>query len=135
MRTIKFRGKRIDGKGWIEGHYTTKHALIKDMHYINRFGMGYCRVYPESVSQFTGLQSSDGGCGLPVKDCYFGDIIEFFDTDGGKHVAEVKWNNELMGVQIGDTMYLRFYESGYFQPSKLEFQIIGNVIDNPELLK
>lgn len=90
--------------------------------------------------QYTGLKSSDGGCGLPIIDLYFGDIIQFYNTDGIEFRAEVIWykEEECIGFRrLTDGFVLTqnmFNNSGYFQPSKINFQIIGNIYQNPELI-
>lgn len=89
----------------------------------------------------TGLKSSDAGCGLPVSDSYFGDIIKFYDTDGKEHHAEIIWYEKELCIgfrRLSDGfIYTQrlFNDSGYFQPSKIQFQIIGNIFENPDLLK
>lgn len=97
-------------------------------------------IVPESVSQYTGLASSDGGCNLPIKEAYFGDVIRFYNTDGKEHQAEIIWHEHEHCIgfkRLSDGfVYTQkiFNDSGYFQPSKLQFEILGNVYENPELL-
>jgi uncharacterized phage protein (TIGR01671 family) len=68
MRTIKFRGLRVDGKGWAYGHYTHSwywhgKGLEKrnvDEHWIwDEHGQAI-EVKPETVGQFTGLTDKNG---------------------------------------------------------------------------
>ena len=100
-------------------------------------GKNYDIVYQR---QSTGLMSSDAGCGLPVKDAYFGDIIRFYNTDGKEINAEIIYykEEECIGFRRLSDGYVYtqaiFNNSGYFQPSKIQFQIIGNNYENPELL-
>lgn len=65
MRTILFRGKRIDNGQWIVGNYIRKNksqcvdptfwcALIQDM------ALSAYEVIPETVGQFTGLTDKNG---------------------------------------------------------------------------
>jgi uncharacterized phage protein (TIGR01671 family) len=59
MRTIKFRGLRVDGKGWVYGNlFQGNGRSVID--YENE-GVGYdYEVKPETVGQFTGLTDRNG---------------------------------------------------------------------------
>jgi uncharacterized phage protein (TIGR01671 family) len=77
MRTIKFRGKRIDNKGWVYGYYRKNSfynklgdnpLLIYEKHFIGAFDnlslidnlFEQVEVHPESIGQFTGLNDRNG---------------------------------------------------------------------------
>jgi len=64
MRTIKFRGLRVDGKGWVCGHYYDDEIQAFIISGINTY-----EVIPESVGQFTSLIDVDG------KEIYEGDYV------------------------------------------------------------
>jgi uncharacterized protein YehS (DUF1456 family) len=89
---------------------------------------------------YTGLKS----CGLnemPIIDAYFNDIIKFFNTDGNEIIAVIIWykKEECLGFKrISDGFVYtqrHFNDSGYFQPSIIQFEIIGNTFDNADLIK
>lgn len=115
MREILFRGKRTDNDEWVEGYYVCNITIKNTYHYI--FPKNTCEgtiVIPETVGQYTGLTDKNG------KKIFEGDIIvdNFFKLLPNKpHIA-------------------KFYESNrYGVKENLEFEIQGNIYDNPELLK
>lgn len=142
-REILFRGFSTDSNQWVYGfyrEYPIYQRCGKCLDHINYFidlvGGGSEFVKPETVGQFTGLYSANKDfLENPNKKAYFGDIIRFYNTEGHEFIHTIEWDENLCCISIGGRAYSRIYESGYFQPSKLEFEIIGNIHDNPELLK
>jgi hypothetical protein len=65
MRTIKFKGLRVDGKGWVCGHYYDDEIQSFIISGINTY-----EVIPELVGQFTGLIDIEG------KEIYEGDYVQ-----------------------------------------------------------
>lgn len=72
------------------------------------------------ITQCTPLIDANG------KECYIGDIIEFQTTEGDLFTHTIEWSNELCCVMVGQMPYSKVYESGYIQPSRLVFKIVGN---------
>lgn len=141
---IEFRGKEKRTGKWVYGFYianfdpTKVENKIRDA-WIYEGLANLSTAIPveiETVSQYTGLKSSDGECGLPIKQAYFGDIIRFYNTDGKEIKAEIIWyeKEHCIGFQrlTDGFIYTQrmFNDSGYFQPSKINFEIISNIYEN-----
>ena len=134
MREILFRGKRQDGV-WFEGsllRYKVETPSRTENHYkIQEFNYGYSddelinqeymsgfdeEVIPETVGQFTGLTDKNG------KKIFEGDIVKWDEKEWGRPYNElVEFDYELLTMREHD------YEQWC--------EVIGNIHDNPELLK
>lgn len=120
MRTIKFRARNLDGE-WRYGFYVEEERQtingFEKKHFIVNDGHRY--VDPSTVGQFTGLLDKDG------KEIYEGDILQ--ETDSGKTVLVVYEAPEFC---YADNIF------GYrFLNLPENFSVIGNIHDNPELLR
>lgn len=117
-REIKFRGKGERSKKWIYGSLKaqTEHDIscqIWDKEFLLN------DVQPYTIGQYTGLKDKNG------KEVYEGDIVSSGATTG-----IVVYDCEQAGfvVQKEKSIELRFY-------SLVGIEVIGNIHDNPELLK
>ena len=142
MRTILFRGKRTDNGEWIEGYYATQsnHACfaneLKHQHFIfkdvfldfNLGGLQKFEVIPETVGQYTGKTDKNG------KNIFEGDIV----------YCKSRLDNAIMVVifECGQFRMVlsenyRSYQtnSGFYDINCFDKEVIGNIYDNPELLK
>lgn len=134
MRTIKFRARRKNGK-WVVGnfinHFSTyfkteeRHSIFLPKPENDNGGYWVEDIDPETVGQFTGLYDCDG------KEIYEGDILRFGNSQSG--VCEVKWDESIAAFCI--LFYFEDEIGSRPLGGRVEFAIIGNIHDNPELLK
>ena len=127
MREIKFRGKRLDGI-WIYGDLWHR-PYTKDWVTIVSFmeDTGGFVVIPETVGQYTGLKDKNG------IEIYEGDIVE--NTTQTVYLGdkfEVVWNKNYAGYQL---MSNGFTSNIPLIQNFMSYKVIGNIYENPELLK
>lgn len=135
MRIIKFRGKRIDNDAWVEGDLKTsltpKGSMLKQPAISTIKGtIGTFFVIPETVGQFTGLFDKNG------KEIYEGDLL----GSKGKVVGWVKgdvrgycYDVVYVNHPAGEKYWSLYDTVKHDYPEQIE--VIGNIYDNPELLK
>ena len=138
MREILFRGKRLQGGDWVEGYFfksdinkrareSGKATLIFTPDCDTFITVPECHnsfmVVSDTVGQYTGLTDKNG------KKVFEGDIIR--KTNKGRHP-------EIFIADIRTCFYTN--EEVYYSPfdhftESCEYEIIGNIHDNPELLE
>ncbi len=150
MREILFKGKTIDDKKWVYGvyyHQTEFYNDPSDVHCIIYKGTleylecGYERVIPETVGQYTGFDDING-----VK-IFEGDIIKYTKDYYPCYCGKAKPQVVVAPIVYEhSTFYTGWFEvkSGHRKGKKQRmllchsyenFEVIGNVWDNPELLE
>ena len=124
MRTIKFRGKRLDNGEWVYGGFAIRcRGAIPVILEEDEDSITFRVVYRRTVGQFTGLHDKNG------KEIYEGDILiepSIFDLP-----RAVFWDHRFMrfgNISPSTCGYIALHD--YSKP-----EIIGNIHDNPELLK
>ena len=115
------KGKRKDNDEWIEG----------DLAQWNDGDMSIClgtgvlfKVVPETVGQCTGLKDKNG------KLIFEGDIVHF-------KTPAYHYKNCRIKYQAFYARYCAIDNKGYEYPmdKAFEYEVIGNIYDNPELLE
>lgn len=130
MRTIKFRGYNRKNKEWLHGFYLQNrgwHFVCPDEFATNKCFDDY-QVDPETVGQFTGLLDKND------KEIYEGDVVACH-YDGNHHIAYRCGEWKL--IASDDTWFsLVEYDPNVSISYKLDsLEVIGNIHDNPELIK
>ena len=127
MRTIKFRGQKTTNGVWVYGslvysneiqaaiYFQTGRGLVKSMEWVY--------VNPETVGQFTGLYDKN------ENEIYEGDILkvqglgEKIEVRFVRGVFAFLWNGDLDD------------EAPINAPTQEWAEVVGNIHDNPKLIK
>ena len=151
MREILFRGKRIDNGKWVKGSFmqngeACKPASRPDLPFsdcyifkktsediIDYFGektvyfhTGAYHVDPATIGQYTGLTDKNG------KKIFEGDIVWFLWVGKTMNFRIDFVSGEFLAVPVKqqeDVWAIRISGQGK------DFEVIGNIHDNPELLE
>lgn len=137
QREILFRGKRVDNGEWIYGYYAydiewAKGYILSQKQTGAFYQLGSTQVIPESVGQFTGLLDKNG-----IK-IFEGDILSIdWGIDTG--LARIIYNKHKYRfdyVSKGCKEGYSILELNQLLSSgkKRNLEVIGNLIDNPQLL-
>ena len=125
MREILFRCKRTDNGEWVQGYICRYGWIGKEKDYIipdYASALYTAEIDPETVGQYTGLTDMNG------RKIFEGDTVwNSYDEDYGK----VEWDNDMAKFIITFPTFTVDFANVYGE----ELEIVGNVYDNPELLK
>lgn len=125
MRLIKFRGKEIETNQWVYGDLLQcpeKYPTIRmwEEAYPIARSVDFV-VIPETLGQFTGLHDKHG------KEIYEWDVLK--ENNTSKYLIE--WRAEIASFVMRKNLTDQWYDIEFAQHIK----IVGNIHDNPKLLK
>lgn len=153
MREIEFRGQKCSDDKWVYGYYIESKTswrghnphkswivsgAISNGGFFNI--LGRYAVKDDTVGQFTGLLDKNG------KKIFEGDIVRKRDlTFNLQYEGVVVYNSAIGCFRIhsesrGATMRMGFEASDVYNdgqctvPVKYDYEVIGNIFDNPELI-
>lgn len=146
MKNLSFRGKRIDNGEWVEGGSIIRQIIhegltIEHNIYIANAGEEFTAIHdtetgnmlsieqgtfyavdPETVGQWTGLTDQNG------KRIFDGDIVDILTEN--EEIGVVEWDDGGYIVSA-DGFCVDFLHN----INGTDVEVIGNIHDNPELLK
>ena len=122
MRAIKFRGKSILTDGWFYGDLVHSADKKRTAILVNdKDSYDECEVVHETVGQFTSLYDCDG------KEIFEGDILDFNGL-----TVEVRFVRGAFALLVNGNLDDELYGDCR---TDLFAKVIGNVYENPDILK
>lgn len=125
MREIKCRGKGLKDNKWYYGYYWTNengnYFIRKTIDLNECFTIEDIEIIPETIGQYTGLNDKNG------IEIYEGDIVEafYFEAKVKGKIDFIYGAFAIIDSSVSDNQLFIFKD----------IKVIGNTIDNPELLE
>ena len=120
---IKFKAKRLDGKGWVCGYFYEENGnkyIIENRQKESKLNKNLTyKVDPSTVCQFTGLKDCKG------KEIWEGNMIK---SPYLENVVTVEWNDSLCGFKCVDNRrHINYSLKALVESSG--WSLIGNKFD------
>ena len=140
MREILFRGKRVDSGEWETGSlvYARMGTSEEQVSIADKMTAYHTPVIPETVGQYTGLKDVHG------KRVFEADILSIKCADEKSRPYPVYFGTYNVDG-FGNDFHIGFYTKHFGEDISLgfladsngptDFEVIGNIFDNPELLE
>ena len=131
-REIIFRGKDFLKEEWVYGD------LVKTKNFvaIKRTNGDYfhpTQVSPNTVGQYTGLKDKDG------REIYEGDILQYIgkrrDNMNKVYRRKVVFHEGMFALLSKELPAYSALNYHYMEDGRFAWSVIGNIHDNPELIK
>ena len=132
MREILFRGKRIDNDEMFRGNLLklNKKTYLVPQNAWFEWGKltAIVEIYPETLGQYTGLRDKNG------KRIFEGDICKNTKTS---EIVSVQWHGTMAGYVWNKRKEnnQNLFDFGELFRAYDKYEVIGNIHDNPELLR
>ena len=147
-REILFKAKYVDTGEWVEGslvHYKAgkKHFIITDNDF--QWGMygsysydgDFTEIDETTICQYTGLTDKNGN------KIWENDVIKTYNSSGIEcHIEQIIWSDYGLnegwcskGIKSLMKYDKRVFNTGFGKSDARKCEVIGNIFDNPELLK
>jgi uncharacterized phage protein (TIGR01671 family) len=135
MRIIKFRGKSLATGEWLYGSHFNDGAEDYILPNLPSGAIDYemYQVDQNTVGQFTGLRDKNG------KEIYEGDIIKYFMDTDFDDMMPIDYDEYTSVIHSTDGINEMVTDDGFsilgIASQSHRPIIIGNIYDNPELIK